>query len=264
MHKFSFNKKENGFIKVFKPLFIVQSVIGSMTVSFKDNLICPKFWYQRLYSCAFLIVCVTAAISFNSVLFSKHSNWSIEIFLEWSHLATSLFLSCSVIVINNFVNLKSNYKLFVILERIDEDLRITGNEKHYRVITRLNYGFVFIITILSVIRDIIIEFGNSGLGYMYLYVPTIVFLSVHDMEAFCFVGIIVYLIIRVKYINAMLCRMGEVKWRSLKHLESSVIIRKLFLGYRHILTAYCLIEKNYGHFVSILINYFVVTSHRII
>lgn len=254
----SYDIIEDSFYNVFKPVYIVQSVLGTVRFKFKDKFISGTTIFQRVYSTIAMCVSVYCLTYISICVFP---NISVnEKILRYIQVCIINFSYISLVLNNSFLNRNINKEIYVKLQKIDRLLKIREEDKCYKFLRNYNYVgcavlfafyfawiFVFAYTFLDKIQDMIMTFVA-----FYAF-------SVEDLEVVNFIFVIKYLELRAKYINTVLEETITIRFCKDIHRYRSNNkddTCRLFYAYHEIAETYHLMQHLYRPFVSMHINIF--------
>lgn len=250
----SFNLIDDIFFRMFHPLYLIQTVLGSVRFQYKNKFISEKSILQKVYAA---FVCFVGTISLCYIVFVVEANFlkdvKMIIFKVLSLLNFSyITLSYITIIINiNFFNGHSNAELYVILQNIDRNLRIDFHAYEY-IYERNKFIVIFVILFYAIwfIWNFVVHIN------MRIVIPSIIFYtaySAYDYESISFTNILKLLTSRIQHINKTLLSCNNTKLIRISYLNQDTrinICKDILKAMRDVSIAYQLLQKNYGTYVS--------------
>lgn len=238
---------DDDFIKIFKPLIYVQTILGSVRVNIRHKFVSPPLWSQTVYSVLLLTFSLYSHYYMTYCYFLEDMNIRTEI-LNTLQACIGVLLGILVMIVNNFVNRDSNTELFLMLQEIDRELKVIGKGRHNRKIN----VFVILGTTIIIINHLSlvvvwVPFMHSILPTMLLPVSALSFF-IEDFETLLFITVLLYMNERVIYIKKLIDFNTAIRWQQLR-LETQVY-QRIWQAFNGIVKAIRLTEKLFGIFVS--------------
>ena len=238
---------DDNFIKSFKPLIYIQTVIGSVRVNIRYNVISPPQWIQSAYALTFITftwICFTLSLYMNGDVFTKN-----RLELAWAILQANIgvILNTAIIITNNFTNRDSNVKLFLTLQRIDRDLKVTGKRRHNTKIYVFNILSIILLLIYHSYRSVV-ESLFFNLSMAWLMPPVMALFSVEDYETVLFLMILLILHERLAFIKKMLDFGTEIRWQ--QTLLNIQVHQNIWQAFDGVVEAIRLTERVFRIYVS--------------
>ena len=238
------NIVDDDFIKLYKPLIYIQTILSSVKVKIRNKFISPPLRIQNLYSVAFIIVnlVLTYLGHFNDDLESEIG--VLILFQAYEGLILNVF----IIILNNTFYRNSMVELLLTLQTVDRELKVIGKERHNRKI-KIFMTQSIIVTILIFVLYMLQMYPFFKLFKGWLFAFNLTMYSVEDAEMILFMIIITVVHHRICHINTLIDFSSEMRWQR-AHFKTQLYesIWQAFLG---IAGALRLVKKIFRIFVSV-------------
>lgn len=193
---------EKDFIKIFRPVHILQSWLGFQRVRIKHRYATAPSVYYQFYSSAIWLLNILATADFVFHCETNLQALTSVIFLKYGFLINVLINAVSAWR-NNFHNGNLNSQLYVKLQKIDRILKIKGpatsNQKMYTYSLTITVVFVILwFSSILIINDVVIK----------SFCPSVLFLQImvvgSYMEIILVSLMLKFLALRLDHINTIL------------------------------------------------------------
>ncbi|PZC79864.1 hypothetical protein B5X24_HaOG215732 [Helicoverpa armigera] len=255
------NILDDDFIKLYKPLIYIQTMLGSARVRIRHKRILMPMKIQTGYSIVFVAANVAAVI----IAESSRSHDDKMLVMILVQIYQGLFVNICIIFFNNTLNRGCMMELLLTLQSIDRELKVIGKSRH------TNKIYTFMITCTTTILIMMAMHAAQIIVYLdpskilYFIFSFFIYFNM-DFEFIFFVTVMIHLHNRICYINELIAFGCEVHWQQ-KHMETEVYQRiwKAIVGAGRALR---LIEKIFRVYVLLLgVHFFIyhmVASEKII
>lgn len=252
LEKFGYHLIDNEFIKIFQPIIITQTVLGSARIRVKYKYISGKTTLQKLYSVVLLLV---SLLVYNfSVLFDFEFRYqafssTLDFIVLIQYLYISLDLSIRIIT-NTFMYNIQNAELFVLLQNVDRYMKINYLDGKYKNMYNNNLIRVILVLVIYIITSIW-YYRWLDWGALFLIV-----FATEELELLSFSSIVDFLHLRLKHVNDLIDKYNKVKWHTfIRDDLEKCSYRDLLKGFHNIAVIYYLVQKLYSIFVSSILYY---------
>lgn len=234
---------EEEFFNIFRPIYIIQTILGSVRVHYKDKYISGTTVRQKIYG---FIVTLIALHSFYFLNYKLEiNNYDKDtIFAKTIQFIPMIFMCFSVIISNVFTQTKSNTSIYVAMQNVDRTLKLLGEEDYIKMFRRnlISCVTMFTIYIIMSLSFIITKYQmNSFFNNIVIFLGYMVY-SIEDFELLAFLSIINFLHLRIQHLNNMM--------NKLIMFESTKFDEHFAEAYQSIADVYKLLQRLYRLYVS--------------
>lgn len=243
---------EDDFFEIFKPLYLLQLVLGCTRIYVKDKFVSGTTVWQKIYA---LVVMSAVFYSQVSVILSNKILSTIEHIPKFYYLhlidyGNRSFLYIIIVLKNSFFDGQINSEIYVVLQNIDRSLKINGAHVNssYKYLFWRNIIRMLFMTMLYILACstllMMVNFDNFILTFIAL-----ISMIIEDFEMLGYGNILTLLHLRVGYMNKIMEDMLDKEINNKKIIKSKVLI-EFVNAFEGVALAYTNLQYLYKYYVS--------------
>lgn len=257
LEKLSNDLIANEFFKMFKPMYLVMSFLGSTRFQLKDMFISGTSLVQKLYT---IIITSITAYAIYQVIYLNSLILNLSVVMLTIQCVFTYIMYPSIIIKNVFFDCTENALIYVTLQNIDKILKLNKNTNNYKTMFVQNCILMsfFISFQLASFISCCWVFSLPGLNILYSFIFYSSML-VLDCEQVTFACIIKLLQLRLQYVNKLLLKQDQSCWQITEYVQDMHHQHWEFIlkSFKSIMVVYYLLQKLYGLYVSNLVSIFI-------